>query len=467
MISKRRDAPYRGTRSSDWLKAKCVKEQEIVIAGYTDPEGSRVGIGALLGGVYENGRLVYAGKVGTGFSDKTLRDLKARLTKLELSECPFSPRPAGLPRAHWVKPELVAQVAFGQWTDDGRMRHPSFLGLREDKPASEVIRERPQSPPDVKRGQPMATARGAQATEVAGVRLTHPDRVLYPPQGITKLSLARFYESIAEHALPHLIDRPTALVRCPEGVDKECFYQKHTGTWAPDALRRVKIKEKTKVGEYLVVDDLPGLIALVQIGILEIHTWNSVVKQLERPSRMVFDLDPGPDVAWARVIDGARLIRARLEAVGLESFVKTTGGKGLHVVAPLAPGVTWEQGSEFARTLAEDIAREDPRGYTAQMAKSARPGKIFIDYLRNVRGATSVAAYSTRARPGAPVSVPVSWDELTEDLRSDQFTVENLPERLAAQRKDPWSRYWSARQSLPSVRGRAPARRGGRAARRR
>jgi bifunctional non-homologous end joining protein LigD len=467
VVSKRRGAPYRGTRTHDWLKIKCMLEQEVVIGGYTDPEGSRTGFGALLAGLYEGGRLAYAGKVGTGFTERTLHALHARLRTLAQSECPFSPRPTGVGRPHWVKPALVAQVSFGEWTADGRMRHPSFQGLREDKRPEEVVREMPAAAPRT-RSRPGARraaspappdgrssgSRGVVAT-VAGVQLTHADRVLYKPQGTTKLDLARFYESIAEWILPHLKDRPTTLVRCPEGADGECFYQKHTGYWAPEVVRRVKIVEKKKVGEYLVVDSLPALIGLVQIGVLEIHTWNSVVDRLERPDRVVFDLDPAPDVPWARVVEAARVLRDRLQALRLESFVKTTGGKGLHVVVPLHRGTTWDDGAAFARAVADRLVAEEPRRYVATMAKSARGGKIFIDYLRNVRGATSVAAYSTRARPHAPISTPLHWDELSPRLRSDHYTIATLPRRLAGLRADPWARYRTVRQALP-----APARRG-------
>jgi bifunctional non-homologous end joining protein LigD len=285
--------------------------------------------------------------------------------------------------------------------------------------------------------------------EVAGVRLTHADRVLFPTHGTTKLDLARFYESIARWILPHLEDRPTTLVRCPEGAHKTCFYQKHVGYWAPETLRRVKIQEKRKVGEYLVVDSLASLIGLVQIGILEIHTWNSVVQHLEEPDRVVFDLDPGPGVAWAQVIECARLIRDVLRGLELESFVKTTGGKGLHVVAPLVPGPSWAETSTFARTVAETIAREHPRHYITSMAKAERKDRIFIDYLRNIRGATSVAAYSTRATPRATMSVPLGWDELTTRITSDHFTIANVPKRLADLGADPWAAYWRTRQKLP------------------
>src|SRR5262245_13218668 len=466
IVSKRRDAPYRGARGADWLKIKCLAQQEIVIGGYTEPEGSRVGIGALLGGVYEDGRLVYVGKIGTGFDTRTLHDLKARLTRLEQKTNPFAARPPGAARAHWVKPELVAQVKFSEWTSDGKLRQPAFQGLRADKSATAVVRERPSNvkndskPSKVENNskqakvksnskQPAALPASAGEPAVAGVRLTHADRVLYPRLGTTKLDLAQFYESIADWILPHLEDRPTTLVRCPEGVDEDCFYQKHTGYWAPESLRRVKIQEKRKVGEYLVVDSLASLIGLVQIGILEIHTWNSVVARLEQPDRVVFDLDPGPGVEWAGVIECARLIRDGLEALKLASFVKTTGGKGLHVVAPIAPGPSWEETAEFSRAVAESTVRANPRRYVARMAKSERRGKIFIDYLRNVRGATSVAAYSTRAKPEATVSVPLAWDELSPRITSDHFTIANLRTRLDGLKADPWAAYWKTRQKLP------------------
>ena len=469
IVSKKRDAPYRGTRGPDWLKIKCLKQQEIVIGGYTEPEGSRVGIGALLGGVYEDGRLVYAGKIGTGFDNRTLRDLQHRLTRLEQKTSPFASRPAGAARAHWVKPELVAQVSFSEWTGDGKLRHPAFHGLREDKPASAVVRERPvlveeetkddPTPPRKRpaRASPRPSAKSGIEAEVAGVRLTHADRVLFPTHGTTKLDLARFYESIARWILPHLEDRPTTLVRCPEGAHKTCFYQKHVGYWAPETLRRVKIQEKRKVGEYLVVDSLASLIGLVQIGILEIHTWNSVVRHLEEPDRVVFDLDPGPGVAWAQVIECARLIRDALHGLELESFVKTTGGKGLHVVVPLVPGASWDETSTFARTVAETVAREHPRQYLTSMAKAERKGRIFIDYLRNIRGATSVAAYSTRATPRATMSVPLGWDELTTRITADHFTIANVPKRLAGLGADPWAAYWRTRQKLPRTTARPSA----------
>jgi bifunctional non-homologous end joining protein LigD len=293
-------------------------------------------------------------------------------------------------------------------------------------------------------------------TVIAGVKLTNPDRVLYPDLGFTKRDLARYQEAIARWILPHVEGRPTTLVRCPEGLAKPCFYQKHTGWWAPEALRRVKIQEKTKVGEYLVVDDVAGLVALAQIGILEIHTWNSRADALEHPDRIVFDLDPDTALPWSRVVEAAHKVRDRLAADGLESFVKTTGGKGLHVVVPLAGKPTWDQTAGYAEAIAAEIAAREPRGYVIEMSKAKRTGKVFLDWLRNIRGSTSIAAYSTRAKPTAPVSMPVQWDELDAQGGAGGFTVKDVLPRLEAQR-DPWAAYWKTRQTLPRA-ARAPAR---------
>jgi bifunctional non-homologous end joining protein LigD len=479
IVSKRRDAPYQAGRTKTWLKTKCLLRQEFVIGGYTDPEGSRVGLGSLLLGVHDaEGGLDFAGKVGTGFSSKLLEELRRRLTKLEQPRSPFKQaRIPGVTRAHWVKPQLVGEVEFTEWTSDGRLRHPSFQGLREDKSARDVIRERPRSVEAVAEPEPEPKAKAAAkvsrpargrsaegetlsgkrgpktggAEEVAGVRLTHPDRVLYPPQGITKRDLARLYVDMADWILPHLKGRPLTLVRCPEGAEKACFYMKHSGVWAPPALRRVMIQEKTKVGEYLVVDDLQGLVSLVQMGILEIHTWNSVADQIERPDRVVFDLDPDPSVGWERVVAAAQALHERLDGLSLESFVKTTGGKGLHVVVPLRPASTWEESFAFSRVLSEEMERAAPKAYTTAMPKAQRRGRILIDYLRNNRGNTSVAAYSTRARPGAPISAPLTWEELAAGVRPDQFHVGNIRKRLDSLKADPWKRYWSVRQRITAA----------------
>ena len=454
IISKRRDARYTPGRGKSWLKVKCLKRQEFVIGGYTDPEGSRVGIGALLLGVHDADRgLVFAGKVGTGFTSKTLQDLQRRLEALVRPASPFGKaRIPGVTRAHWVEPRLVGEVAFTEWTTDGRLRHPSFQGLREDKKASDVVRERPQAvnakPVDAK---PAARSRAGKEATVAGVRISNADRVIFDGPKATKLDLAHYYETIANRILPHVAGRPLTLVRGPEGASKPTFYMKHSGVWAPAALRRVRIQEKTKVGEYLVIDDVSGLISLVQMGILEIHTWNATADHLERPDRIVFDLDPDPSVGWPAVIDAARLVRARLEQLDLASFVKTTGGKGVHVVVPLRPGASWEDSFEFSRGLSGQIERADPRHFTTVMPKAARKGRILLDFLRNKRGNTSVAPYSTRAKPAAPLSVPITWDEVTPALRPDHFTLANIEARLAKLKKDPWADYAKVKQRLTAA----------------
>jgi bifunctional non-homologous end joining protein LigD len=469
IISKRRDLPYRPGRGPGWLKTKCIARQEFIIGGFTDPEGSRVGLGALLIGVRDAaGQLVFAGKVGTGFTQKSARELRQHLESIEQRDSPFAVRPAGwLGRnAHWVEPRLIAEVAFTEWTSDGKIRHPSFQGLREDKPAADVIRERPRTPrlvPRRRRNEQRVKQRGRAgakrvaprravdgAAVVAGVPISHPDRVVYPDIPLTKLELARFYASIANWILPHLRGRPLTLVRCPEGVGTSCFYMKHAHLWAPAGLRRVAIPEKKKIGEYLVADSLEALIGLVQMGILEIHTWNSTTDHLEQPDRIVLDLDPGPRVSWPAVIDAARVVRTALDALGLESFVKNTGGRGLHVVVPLEPHAQWSECLEFARAVADAVVRLDPRSYTTNFAKAGRERQILIDYLRNNRTNTSIAAYSTRATPKAPVSTPLMWDELSPRMPADHYTVRTIGKRLSGLRVDPWQAYWTTRQRIPS-----------------
>jgi bifunctional non-homologous end joining protein LigD len=290
-------------------------------------------------------------------------------------------------------------------------------------------------------------SRAADRPTVAGIGISHPDRLIYPGTPITKLALARFYERIARWILPHLTGRPLTLVRCPEGLREPCFYMKHSKVWAPGPVRRVNIREKKKIGEYLVVDSLPALISLVQMNVLEFHTWNTCVDHIEQPDRIVFDIDPGEHVTWADVVDAARLVRGLLRTVGLECFPKTTGGRGLHVVVPLAPEADWRTCLEFSRSLASAIERHDPERYTTAFAKAGRERKILIDYLRNNRTNTSVAAYSTRARPGAHVSMPLRWTELTARLKPSAFTVLTLEARLS-RRRDPWIDYWKTKQRL-------------------
>jgi bifunctional non-homologous end joining protein LigD len=450
IVSKRKSAPYTSGRGAAWLKVKCVARQEMVIGGYTDPEGARTEFGSLLLGVHDrDGRLVYAGRVGTGFDQATLRTLGARLRKLEQRASPFAsdgPRPPGR-GAHWVKPELVGEVAFTEWTRDGLLRHPAFEGLREDKPAAQVVREKSRAP---RPGRLRPVSGGSDGPiEVADVRLTHPDRVLYREQAITKLGLARYYEAVADWLVPHVANRPLSLVRCPEGDRGACFYQKHAAPGVPKQVKRVRIREGGgRTASYLYVDDLPGLIALAQIGVLEVHPWGACVDRLERPDRLVLDLDPAPGLPWPRVVAAAEEVRALLKDLDLVSFVKTTGGKGLHVVAPLRPEAGWDALRALGEGIGAEMARRAPDRYTVNPLKAARRGRIFVDYLRNIRGATAVAAYSPRAKPGAPVSTPLAWSELSAKTKPEAFTVQTVPKRLTALRKDPWADFFSVDQAI-------------------
>ena len=448
IISKSVDQPYRSGRSRDWLKIKCVRNQEFVIGGFTDPAGSRAGLGALLVGVHDdNNRLLYAGKVGTGFTRESLLELRSRLDPLRIKSSPFvnPPRGAEARNVHWVKPELIGAVSFAEWTGDNLLRHPSFQGLREDKPPAQITRERAASAAN------SAAAEANGTNVIAGIKLSHPDRVLYPEQGITKGELARYYESVGELILPHLSGRPLTLLRCPEGRKKQCFYQRHVSESMPVPIGSIRVKEKSATVLYVAVDSLPGIIALVQMGVLEIHTWNSRRENLEHPDRMILDLDPDPAVSWNQITETALKLRRTLARIGLVSFIKTTGGKGLHIVVPLVPQYTWEQVRLCAKRLTQDLVQEAPDLYVATMSKAKRDGKIFIDYLRNARSATAVCAYSTRARPSAPVSVPISWEELSHEVRGDCFTIRNVPQRLARLRHDPWHDYESSRRRIPAA----------------
>lgn len=460
VVSKRADSAYQQFRSPSWLKIKCLKRQEFVIGGYTKPSGSRVGFGALLLGYHDDGKLVYAGRVGTGFTNDTLRQLAAELKQRRSDSPPFADPPTGAEArgVTWVRPELVGEVEFTEWTEDGLLRHPSFQGLREDKPAEQITREEPTDMEQTRtRRKPGRTTSTRKATKtpatkdesmIAGVRLTHPDRVMYPEQGLTKLDLAKYYEAIADWILPYVVARPLTLVRCPGGRAGACFYQKHMSETLPDALGSVTIQEKNKRDEYVVVNDLAGLISLVQMSVLEIHPWGARADDVERPDQLIFDLDPGPGIDWREVINGARLVRDTLEGQKLKSFVRTSGGKGLHVVVPLKPKRSWDDVKQFAKELAQSIVDDEPGHYVANMSKAKRKGKIFIDYLRNSRGATAVASYSTRARTGAPVATPLDWNELSKVKSADQYTVLNSIRRLASRRKDPWDGFFKLRQSL-------------------
>lgn len=461
IISKRASSHYHSTRSKQWLKVKCANHEEFVVGGYTDPGGSRSGFGSLLMGAFgDDGRLVYSGRVGTGFNTRLLESLSAKLRDLDALESPFDgPIPGARRSVHWVRPELVIEVEFTERTRDGRLRHPAFRGLREDRNPEEIRmpkdksqdkggdKDEPASKATPAKDAPTRRTRAGEA-QVLGVRLTHADRVLYPEQGLTKLDLARYYEEIQDWVLPHLTRRPLSLVRCPEGRTNECFFQKHPRVAIPASVPRIDIAEKEGSAEYLYVEKAADLVALVQAGALEIHPWGSRIDDVERPDNIVFDLDPAPDVAWKEILRVAGTLRERLDSLKLSSFVRTTGGKGLHLVVPLEPKADWDEAKAFAKAIAQRHAEDDPKRLTANMSKAKREGRVFIDYLRNGRGATAVASYSVRAREGAPVSVPVRWDELNAALRSDRYTVENLRRRLAALREDPWAGFAAAARPI-------------------
>lgn len=491
IVCKRGDAPYESGRSRSWVKVKCSRRQEFVVIGYSKPEGSRKHFGSLLLGAYTTpDRLTYMGRVGTGFSAASLRDLKASLAKIERRTCPADELPTREESrgVTWVEPRLVAEVEFTQMTDDGRLRHPSFQGLREDKPARSVRLERPAdgTPVDTEDDMPakkaatrtvkketakkrtsratrVATARTTQRRAeaaappaslktgeiaIAGVRLSHPDRVLFPEQGITKADIARYYESVADRIMPFLLRRPLSTVRCPQGRAGQCFFQKHLRETFGPPVTSIRVQEDGGLADYIAIDSLQGLIALVQFGVLEIHPWGSTDADLDRPDMLTFDLDPGDEVDLPAIKHGAEEVRARLKAVGLVPFLKTSGGKGLHIVVPVAPDVEWDQAKEFCHQVAISLAAAEPAKYVANMSKAKRKGRIFVDYLRNGQGATSVAAYSTRARPGAPVSMPISWDELDDLAAFNQYNVSNARAYIDTQKRDPWARFNASRRSL-------------------
>jgi bifunctional non-homologous end joining protein LigD len=461
IVSKRATSTYQSKRTGDWLKIKCDQRQEFVIGGFTNPAGSRAGFGALLLGVYElGGELCYVGKVGTGFNQELLRQLRRQLDSLEQPDPPFANPPKGAEarRAHWVKPQLVAEVAFTEWTRDGAVRHPSFQGLRTDKRAREVVRERakPVEKIEAKASSARATKKGtassqAQATHaatVAGVKLTHPDKSLYP-DGLTKRELALYYEAIGEWIVPQVKGRPLTLLRCPNGIDRECFYQKNFQEGVPAQIERVEVQEGDEPATYMMANSVGAVVGLVQMGVLEIHTWGSQSKRLEKPDRITLDLDPDEGLAWDKLVQAAEALRALLSSLGLEGFLKTTGGKGLHIVVPIKPQLGWEEIKGFSKAVSEVLAQSFPDRFTAKLPKLQRKGKIYVDYLRNAPGATAIAAYSARAKPNAPVSTPIAWEELRGDeVRFDYFNVRNLPERLQRLKSDPWRDYQKARKAI-------------------
>jgi bifunctional non-homologous end joining protein LigD len=535
IISKRADAPYRSTRSSDWLKSKCLHEQELVIAGFTLSSEGPDRVGALLLGYYPPVKrgpktprpLIYAGRTGTGFTQKLRRDLLTQLVKLRVPESPFARIPQDATRAvYWVRPTLVAQVRFATWTSDNLVRQAAFLGLREDKSATEVTRESPTVAPQPKRSSakhtrpaaakhtssvraatkptkprtqathrtktlqhfaltatkpkpprsktpnPMATkpaptiskSTKSVATKPAPAKskpqptkptlavragLTHPDKILDPASGLTKQQLADYYAIAADRMLPYIANRPLSLVRCPQGAGKPCFFQKHVNNYLPPGIKTIDIQDKTSAAPepYITLDTTEAIVSLAQMNVLEIHPWGSTNDDLEHPDRLIFDLDPDPELPWLTVAAAAAEVRQRLKNAGLESFLKLTGGKGLHIVAPIQPTLTWPELKTAAQNFVLSMERENPDLYLTKMTKSSRAGRIFLDYLRNQRGATAVAPYSPRARAGATISLPLPWTALNRD-EHPVLSVYDVVANHTKLRADPWKAFLTTHQQL-------------------
>jgi len=447
IVSKRADAAYHSGRGGEWIKTKCSDRQELVVVGFAPSSVDAHAVGALVLGYYARGKLRYAGRTGTGFTRQSARDLYRKVSALRSAKSPLETVPKeerGVRAPVWVAPRLVAEVDFHGWTHGDRVRQASFQGLREDKPAKQVVREMAATAASaVKRSAPVRQAKAA----VAGVTLSHPDRVYWADAGVTKRDLAEFYARIWKWMRPHLVGRPISLLRCPEGASGQCFFQKHASMGISTEHLHLIAEKGDKI---ISIDDLPGLISLVQAGVLEVHTRGTTIEDRERADRLVFDLDPGPGTGWKDVVAAAREVRERLARVKLKSFLKTSGGKGLHVVVPIKP-VPWDAAKDFTHAVAASMAADDPGRYIATATKSKRNKRIFVDYLRNSREATAVAPYSTRARAGAPVSTPLDWAELGTLKSSNQFTVRNLPGRLVRLRKDPWAAIGRCRQSLPKL----------------
>ena len=449
IILKRGDAPYVSGRTESWLKLKCHTRQELVICGFTDRANAHGEVGSLLLGYHAGGELKYAGNVGTGWNAKTGRDLHARLLKLEVAEPLFdaeslkpgrwSRRTAGGER--WVRPALVAEVSFAEWTPDGHVRQAVFQGLRLDKPAASVTREVARAPRATPGAAPVA------APSISSIKVTNPERVIDPSTGLTKLALVRYYESIAERILPHLVDRPVSLVRAPEGIAGELFFQKHPETRMP-GLRVLDKAIWPGHSALLAVDTPDALVSAAQMNTVEFHTWNSTARRIDQPDRVVFDLDPGEGVSWAHVQEAALLVHALLQELALESWLKTSGGKGLHVVVPLAPKLGYDAVKGFSQAIVQHLAKTIPQRFVAKSGGSNRVGKVFVDYLRNGHGQTTATAFSARSRPGLGVSMPVAWEQLRELKGGAQWSIATAREYLSFQTADPWAGYWKARQTL-------------------
>jgi bifunctional non-homologous end joining protein LigD len=485
VVSKLADSPYRPGRQKSWLKSKCIKRQEFVIIGYTDARTGPRAIGALHLGYNDEGKLKYAGKVGTGFGMKDAKALFDRLKKLETDTPPVPNLPRSVVRtAHWVKPALLCEVSFTEWTDDGHIRHPSFQGLREDKKPQEVVKEKPvriksadavknsdsskkssrrksetNSEPPKKSNRPKSEndsesskksdrqKSDSDRLDVLGVSVSHPDRVIFKNTNITKGDLAEYFAAVAPWILKDIAFHPISLLRCPAGTQGDCFFQRNPGTGLGPDIKPFRWRHKGKSYEYLYIEDEKGLIEVIQMGAIEIHPWGSRFDSIDYPDRMVFDLDPDVNIPFEAVKLAARDLRRRLDAVGLESFLKCSGGKGLHITVPLLAKDNWDAVKAFCAGIAHQMAEEVPTAYVATMTKAKRTGKIFVDFFRNDYTATAIADYGVRARPGGPVALPIEWSELGRLKAANQFTISDVLERI--KKKRPNTDRYTKRQRLP------------------
>ena len=472
VVSKMVSAPYLAGRGTGWVKSKCSRRQEVVIGGYTDPQGSRAGFGSLLVGARNaKGQFQYVGRVGTGFSGEVLKDVYARLKKLAITQSPFE---AGEPvgkKNHWVKPTLVAEVDFPEWTEKMILRHPSFQGLREDKRAKDVVIEMPADETEIKRElksvravsglrprsshKAVATASKKEKAKVAaendsilGVTLSHPDKVLFPDLKLTKRDVAHYYESIAGLLMPYIENRPLTLVRCPDGVAKACFFQKHANEKMPSlGLKIVNVSEKESDRNYYIVEKSSGLVSLVQMGCFEFHSWQTSYPDTAHADQIIFDLDPDAGLKWRDVVTCAVRLREMLEEMNLKSFIKLSGGKGVHIQVPLNQIYDWDEVKSFSKIVAEAMEQRYPKQVVSVAGKAKRTGKIFIDYLRNGVGATAVLPYCVRARAGAGVAMPIDWRDLSR-LKPDQYTLVNAIDHISQRKIDPWKAYFKTRQNI-------------------
>jgi bifunctional non-homologous end joining protein LigD len=445
IISKQANAPYRGQRTRNWLKVKCILRQEFVIVGWSESDKRR-GFRSLLLAAKEKGKLTYVGKVGTGFNAKSIEDMMERMEPLAVDKAPVEVPRADRKGAHFIEPRLVAEIAYSEFTNDGILRHPSFIALREDKPASQVVVETPKHLTKSEKKADRATA------ESLGIRITNPERAIFPDEGLTKGDLANYYAAVDPLIMIDAARRPMTLIRCPQGRSKKCFFQKHDSGTFGEHVKHVPVKEKKGITQdYLYFDDIRGLLACVQMGTIEFHGWGSRIDPLEYPDRLVFDLDPDVGLDFGKVKDAAVKLQALLADLGLKTFPLLSGGKGLHVVAPLDQSADWPTVSDFAERFSRAIAEAEPEMFTANIRKVQRTGRIFLDWLRNQRGATAVMPYSARAREGAPVAAPIAWDELDKYKGGNHFTIRDADELLERASSKALAGWGQAKQSLPDA----------------